>query len=171
MGWLYHSICMQKMASIKRGLFFLLTSWLGMRTSLVPESVLNSTIMHQSIPPAPSPPPPPPPALPPPAEPRALAFFLAWMANSWRWGLSSCQIPRGGDKKRGQMPHPLSALTHFSLITQSNNNHFKHFNVQFFSGHRWNWLMHKVGYTCTLPVMSIIWISSKCKSQSTCHWN
>ena len=116
-------------------------------------------------------PPPPPPALPPPAEPRALAFFLAWMANSWRWGLSSCQIPRGGDKKRGQMPHPLSALTHFSLITQSNNNHFKHFNVQFFSGHRWNWLMHKVGYTCTLPVMSIVWISSKCKSQSTCHWN
>ena len=27
--------------------------------------------------------------------------------------------PREGDKKRGQMPHPLSTLQHFSLIAQS----------------------------------------------------
>ena len=35
--------------------------------------------------------------------------------------VSSCQIPRGGDEKRGQMPHPSSTLQHFSLITQSNS--------------------------------------------------
>ena len=33
--------------------------------------------------------------------------------------VSSCQIPRGGDEKRGQMPRPSSTLQHFSLITQS----------------------------------------------------
>ena len=55
------------------------------------------------------------------ADPRALAFFLPWMANSQKWGLLSCQIPRGGDKKRPQMPHPPSTLQHFSLIAQSNN--------------------------------------------------
>ena len=54
------------------------------------------------------------------ADPRALAFFLPWMANSQKWGLLSCQIPRGGDKKRPQMPHPPSTLQHFSLIAQSN---------------------------------------------------
>ena len=43
---------------------------------------------------------------PPRADPRALAFFLPWMANSRGWGLLSCQIPRGGDEKRGQMPRP-----------------------------------------------------------------
>ena len=69
--------------------------------------------MHQSIPPAPSPPP-------PPADPRALAFFLPWTANSPGWGLLSCQIPRGGDEKGGQMPRPASTLQHFSLIAQSN---------------------------------------------------
>ena len=53
---------------------------------------------------------------------RALAFFfLPWMANSWRWGLLSCQIPRGGDKKRGRMPRPSSTLQHLSLIAQSNS--------------------------------------------------
>ena len=61
----------------------------------------------------------------PPADPRAdsqaLAFFLPWMANSRGWGLLSCQIPRGGDEKRGQMPRPPSTLQHFSLIAQSNN--------------------------------------------------
>ena len=31
----------------------------------------------------------------PRADPRALAFFLAWMANSRGWGLLSCQIPQG----------------------------------------------------------------------------
>ena len=50
--------------------------------------------------------------------PGALAFFLPWMANSWGWGLLSCQIPQGGDEKRGQMPCPLSMLEHFSLIAQ-----------------------------------------------------
>ena len=59
--------------------------------------------MHQSIPAAPSAPPSPPA---PRADPRALAFFLPWMANSWGWGLLSCQIPRSGDEKRGQMPRP-----------------------------------------------------------------
>ena len=28
---------------------------------------------------------------------------------------------REGDKKRGQMPHPLSTLQHFSLIAQSSS--------------------------------------------------
>ena len=48
------------------------------------------------------------PAPPPRADPRALTFFLPWMANSRGWGLLSCQIPRGGDEKRGQMPCPPS---------------------------------------------------------------
>ena len=56
-----------------------------------------------------------------PPPPRALAFFLPWMANSRGWGLLSCQIPRGGDEKRGQMPRPPSTLQHFSLIAQSNS--------------------------------------------------
>ena len=64
--------------------------------------------------------------LPPPAplaDLRALAFFfLPWMANSRRWGLLSCQIRRGGDKKRVQMPRPPSTLQHFSLIAQSNSS-------------------------------------------------
>ena len=70
--------------------------------------------MRQSISPAPGPPP-------PRADPRALAFFLPWMANFRGWGLLSCQIPRGEDEKRGQMPRPLSTLEHFSLIAQSNS--------------------------------------------------
>ena len=41
------------------------------------------------------------------------------MANSRGWGLLSCQIPQGGDEKRGQMPRPPSTLQHFSLIAQS----------------------------------------------------
>ena len=43
------------------------------------------------------------------------------MANSRGWGLLSCQIPRGGDEKRGQMPRPPSTLQHFSLIAQSSS--------------------------------------------------
>ena len=71
--------------------------------------------MHQSIPAALSPP-----AL--RAVPRAFAFFLPSMANSRRGlGLLSCQIPLGGEEKRGQMPRPPSKLQHFSLIAQSNN--------------------------------------------------
>ena len=70
-------------------------------------------LMHQSIPPAPS--------TFPRADPRALTIFLPWMANSRGWGLLNCQIPRGGDGKRGQMPRPPSTLQHFSLIAQSNS--------------------------------------------------
>ena len=69
--------------------------------------------MHQSTPAAPSPR--------PRADPRALAFFFPRMANSRGWGLLSCQIPRGGDEKRGQMLRPPSTQQHFSLITQSNS--------------------------------------------------
>ena len=72
------------------------------------------SLMHQSVPSPTAPPLPPPPR----ADSRALAFFLPWVANSRGWGLS-CQIPRGGDEKRGQMPRPLSTLQHFSLTTQS----------------------------------------------------
>ena len=43
-------------------------------------------------------------------------LMLHWMANSRRWGLSSCQIPRGGDEKRGQMPHPPSTRHNVSLL-------------------------------------------------------
>ena len=57
---------------------------------------------------------------PPRADPRALASFLPWLANSRGWGLLSCQIPRGGDEKGGLIPHPSSTLQHFSLIAQSN---------------------------------------------------
>ena len=70
--------------------------------------------MHQSIPPAPRPPP-------PRADPRALPFILPWMANSLGWVLLRCQIPQGGDEKRGQMPRPRSTLQHFSVIAQSNS--------------------------------------------------
>ena len=48
-------------------------------------------------------------------------FFLPWMANSREWGLWSCQIPRGGEEKRGRMPRTPSTLQHFSLIAQSNS--------------------------------------------------
>ena len=58
---------------------------------------------------------------PPRADPRALAFFLPWMANSRGWRLLSCQMPRGGDEKRGEMPRPPSTLQHFSLIAWSNS--------------------------------------------------
>ena len=71
--------------------------------------------MHQSNAPTPSPPR-------PRADPQALAVCLHWMANSQGWGLLSCQIPRGGDERKGQMPRPPSALQHFSLIAQSNSS-------------------------------------------------
>ena len=45
-------------------------------------------------------------AQPPGLTPPGISIFLSWMANSRRWGLLSCQIPQGGDEKRGQMPHP-----------------------------------------------------------------
>ena len=59
-------------------------------------------VMHQSIPAVPIPP--------PRANPQALAFFL-----------KIGRIPRGGDKKRGQMPRPrdrrLPTLLQFFLLT------------------------------------------------------
>ena len=74
---------------------------------------LADELMHQSIPPAPRPP--------PPGWPPGISIFLPWMANSRGWGLLSCQIPRGGDGKRGQMPRPPSTVQHFLLIAQSNS--------------------------------------------------
>ena len=53
--------------------------------------------MHQSIPAAP---------MPPQANPRALAFFFSRMASSRGWGYFSCQMPRGVDEGREQMPRP-----------------------------------------------------------------
>ena len=83
--------------------------------------------MHQSIPAAPNPPPP----VPWP-HPRELALFLPWMANSQGWGLLSCQIPRGGDKKRGQnIPSSVNTATFFIDRTVK-ECHFKHLNVRFF---------------------------------------
>ena len=43
------------------------------------------------------------------------------MANSWRLGHLSCQMPHSGDQKRGQMPRPQSSLQQFSLIIQLNS--------------------------------------------------
>ena len=57
----------------------------------------------------------------PPGWPPGISIFLPWIANCRGWGLLCCQIPRGGDEKRGQMPRPPSTLQHFSLIAQSNN--------------------------------------------------
>ena len=54
------------------------------------------------------------------------------MANSQGWGLLSCQIPRGGDEKRGQMPRTPSTLQHFSLIAQSSNVILSILYVRFF---------------------------------------
>ena len=71
-----------------------------------------SYVMHQSIPAAPSP---------LRADSRALAFFLAWMANSRGGGTLELQMPRSGDEKRGQMPRLPSTLQHFSLIAQSSS--------------------------------------------------
>ena len=73
--------------------------------------------MHQSIPPALSFPPP------PPGLPPGISIFLALDGKFPGVGILdlSCQIPRGGDEKRGQMPLPSSTLQHFSLIAQSNS--------------------------------------------------
>ena len=60
-----------------------------------------------------------------------ISIFLPWMANSQGWGLLSCQIPWGGDEKRGQMPHPPSTLQHFSLIAQLNSAILSIFNFLF----------------------------------------
>ena len=70
-------------------------------------------VMHQSIPAAPSSP------AAPGLTPGHQHLFLPGMANSRGWGLFSCQIPRGRDENRRQMPCFLSTLQHFSLIAQS----------------------------------------------------
>ena len=76
------------------------------------------------------------PALPTPPPPRtnpgALSFFLPWMANSRGWRLLSCQIPRDGDKKRGQMSLPPSTLQLIFLDCTVEECQFKHFTGQFF---------------------------------------
>ena len=51
--------------------------------------------MHQSIPAAPCF---------PRADPREFAFFFSWMANSRGRGHLSCQMPGGGDERRGKCP-------------------------------------------------------------------
>ena len=70
--------------------------------------------MHQSISPAPR-------AAPPPPLQLTPGHWHFGMANSRGWGLLGCQIPWGGDEKRGQIPCPPSTLQHFSLIAQSNS--------------------------------------------------
>jgi len=54
------------------------------------------------------------------SNPQALPFFcLGWkIPGDWD---TSCQMPRGGDEKRGQMPCPQSKLQQFSLIAKSNS--------------------------------------------------
>ena len=71
------------------------------------------------------------------------------MANSRGWRLLSCQLPRGGDEKRGQVPHPPSTLQHFSLITQWVNHAILSIVMCDFLfqwtcsfGLSWIWLMH-----------------------------
>ena len=54
------------------------------------------------------------------ADPWELAFF-ALDGKFSGVGTLSCQIPRGEDKKRGQMRRPPSTLQHFSLIAQSSS--------------------------------------------------
>ena len=63
----------------------------------------------------------PPPHPPPPGWLPRISSFLSWMANFRGWGLLSCQMPRGGNEKRGQKPRPPSKLQHFSLTVQSNS--------------------------------------------------
>ena len=61
------------------------------------------------------------PAPPSPGLPPGIGIFFALDDKFSGWGLLSCQIPLGGDKKRGQMPRPPSTLQHFSMIAQSNS--------------------------------------------------
>ena len=57
----------------------------------------------------------------PPGWPPSISIFFALDSKFPGWGLLTCQIPRSGDEKRGQMPRPPPTLQHFSLIAQSNN--------------------------------------------------
>ena len=47
-----------------------------------------------------------------------IVFFFALDGKFPGVGLLNCQIPRGGDEKRGQVPRPPSTLQHSSLIAQ-----------------------------------------------------
>ena len=74
--------------------------------------------MHQSIPAAPMPPP-------PRANPRALAFFFSWMANSPGVGtLKLPNAPRWGRRKRANAPPPGSYVPnqHCSSFHSLHNN-------------------------------------------------
>ena len=68
--------------------------------------------------------PPPPPQQ---ADPRALVFFLPWMANSWGWGLSSWAVkfPGWGRKKRTNALSSINTATFFIDCTVEKC----HFNV------------------------------------------
>ena len=79
--------------------------------------MFHSKIMHKSIP---APPAPPAPGCAPGIG--IFAFCFPWMANSRVCGLLSCQIPRCGDEKEGEISRPSSTLQHFSLIAQSNSS-------------------------------------------------
>ena len=46
----------------------------------------------------------PPPPRPRRPDPRALAFFLPWMANSWGWDSCNVKSPGVGTKKEGKCP-------------------------------------------------------------------
>ena len=61
--------------------------------SLLPLLALLYSFSNASVNSTCAQPPPPPPR----ADPRALAFFWPWMANSRGWGVLSCQMLRGGD--------------------------------------------------------------------------
>ena len=75
--------------------------------------VLQIRVMHQSIPPAPSP---------SRANPRELAFFFSWMANSRGRERLSCQMPGGGDESRGRMPRPRIVLMPVFIFVRCNRS-------------------------------------------------
>ena len=56
-----------------------------------------SQVVHQSI----------------PAAPKALAFFLPWMANSWGWGLELSNPLGWGRKKRANATSSVNTATFF----------------------------------------------------------
>ena len=65
------------------------------------------------------------------ADPRALAFFLPWMANSRGWGLLSVKSPGVGTQKEGKFPVHRQHCNIFHW-PHSRVVAFKLFNVRFF---------------------------------------
>ena len=57
----------------------------------------------------------------PPGWPLGISIFFALDGRFLGVGTIELWNPRGGDEKRRQMPRPLSALQHFSLIAKSNS--------------------------------------------------